>query len=194
MPKHTSSGESPHVQDRDYLKPAEANRLIVAAAKVGRQCERDQVLLRLMYRHGLRVAEARHLRWAHLDLDAPKAKTIHVFRVKGSQDSVHTLDRDEVAGLRRLQVDASGPFVFVSERGGVLSADQIARIVERAGVLAGIGFHVHPHMLRHSAGHMLANEGCDTRLIQDFLGHRDISNTVRYTRLAPGRLASVRVR
>lgn len=70
----------------------------------------------------------------------------------------------------------------------------IARIVERAGEVAGIGFHVHPHMLRHGAGHMLANEGTDTRLIQDFLGHRDIRNTVRYTKLAPARLAAVRVR
>ncbi|MDR3532992.1 MAG: tyrosine-type recombinase/integrase, partial [Rhodopila sp.] len=55
-------------------------------------------------------------------------------------------------------------------------------------------FHVHPHMLRHSAGHMLADEGLDTRLIQDFLGHRDIRNTVRYTKLSPHRLAGVRVR
>jgi site-specific recombinase XerD len=41
---------------------------------------------------------------------------------------------------------------------------------------------------------MLANAGTDTRLIQDFLGHRDIRNTVRYTRLAPARLRAVRVR
>jgi type 1 fimbriae regulatory protein FimB/type 1 fimbriae regulatory protein FimE len=49
-------------------------------------------------------------------------------------------------------------------------------------------------MLRHATGHALANEGTDTRLIQDFLGHASIANTVRYTKLAPGRLAAVRVR
>jgi type 1 fimbriae regulatory protein FimB len=49
-------------------------------------------------------------------------------------------------------------------------------------------------MLRHSVGHMVADEGLDTRLIQDFLGYRDIRNTVRYTKLSPHRLASVRVR
>lgn len=49
-------------------------------------------------------------------------------------------------------------------------------------------------MLRHGAGHMLANVGTDTRLIQDFLGHRDIRNTVRYTQLATARLRAVRVR
>jgi site-specific recombinase XerD len=114
---------------------------------------------------------------------------------------VHTLDRDEVSAdrdevsaLRKLAQDSTSPFVFVSERGGPLSPDMIARIVERAGTLAGLSFHAHPHMLRHSAGHALANAGTDTRLIQDFLGHTSISNTVRYTKLAPGRLAGVRVR
>jgi site-specific recombinase XerD len=49
-------------------------------------------------------------------------------------------------------------------------------------------------MLRHATGYTLANEGTDTRLIKDFLGHASIANTVRYTRLAQGRLAAVRVR
>ncbi|MBV8400686.1 MAG: tyrosine-type recombinase/integrase [Acetobacteraceae bacterium] len=49
-------------------------------------------------------------------------------------------------------------------------------------------------MLRHAAGHMLANEGTDTRLIQAFLGHRDIRHTAHYTAIASKRLAGVRVR
>jgi site-specific recombinase XerD len=49
-------------------------------------------------------------------------------------------------------------------------------------------------MLRHATGYALANEGTDTRLIRDFPGHASIANTVRYTRLAPGRPAAVRVR
>ena len=77
---------------------------------------------------------------------------------------------------------------------GPLSPDMIARVVERAAEAAKLGFHVHPHMLRHATGYALANEGTDTRLIQDFLGHASIANTVRYTRLAPVRLAAVRVR
>jgi site-specific recombinase XerD len=188
-------GEIPHVvRERDYLTSDEANRLINAAGKVGRCQLRDQVLLRLMYRHGLRAAEARHVRWTHFDLDVPRDKTFRVFRVKRGNDSTHMLDRDEVAALRKLQAESSSPYVFTSERGGPLSADMIARIVARAGDEASLGFHVHPHMLRHAAGHMLANEGYDTRSIQDFLGHRDIRNTVRYTQLSAKRLASIRVR
>jgi type 1 fimbriae regulatory protein FimB/type 1 fimbriae regulatory protein FimE len=70
----------------------------------------------------------------------------------------------------------------------------IARIVERAAKTAKLEFHVHRHMLRHATGYALANEGADTRLIQDFLGHASIANTVRHTKLAPGRLATVLVR
>jgi site-specific recombinase XerD len=194
MRGETSQTESPHVSksDRNYLRPEEANAVIKAAGQIGRQQLRDMVLLRLMYRHGLRASEARYCKWTDIDLDG--GKTFHIRRLKGSDDSVHTLDRDEVAGLRKLRDTSESPFVFVSERGGPISPDAIARIVERAGEKAGIGFDVHPHMLRHSAGYMLANEGHDTRLIQSFLGHRNIQHTVRYTQLSAKRLAAVRVR
>ncbi len=56
------------------------------------------------------------------------------------------------------------------------------------------GFIVHPHMLRHACGFFLAEEGTDTRLIQDYLGHKDIKNTVIYTETSQRRLAAVRVR
>jgi site-specific recombinase XerD len=178
---------------RDYLRSDEVNRLITAAGRISRNPLRDQVLLRLMYRHGLRATEARYVRWTDFDLDGDR--TFHVRRLKGSNDSTHQLDRDELAALRKLRDQAQGDvFVFLSERGAPLSPNMIARIVERAAQAAGLGFHVHPHMLRHAAGYMLANQGVDTRLIQDFLGHKNIQNTVRYTQLSAQRLAAVRVR
>jgi site-specific recombinase XerD len=73
-------------------------------------------------------------------------------------------------------------------------AEVVARVIAEAAEQAGIGFHVYPHMLRHSAGYMLANEGIDALLIQAHLGHRDIRNTTRYTALSAKRLAGVRVR
>ena len=192
-----SADKVPHVVrgDRDYLRPDEANAVIEAAGKLGRQGLRDQVLLRLMYRHGLRAGEARNVKWIDFDLTQGSGpKTFHVRRLKGSHDSVHTLDRDEVSALRKLQKESDSPFLFVSERGRPLSPDMIARIVQRAGQAAAIGFHCHPHMLRHSAGYALANSGTDLLLIQAHLGHASIRNTARYTQLAPGRLAGVRVR
>jgi type 1 fimbriae regulatory protein FimB len=59
------------------------------------------------------------------------------------------------------------------------------------GVQAGIAVPVHPHMLRHACGYALAEEGVDTRLIQDYLGHRNIQHTVLYTASNPARFSSI---
>jgi site-specific recombinase XerD len=77
--------------------------------------------------------------------------------------------------------------VFVSERLAPLSVAGYQRMVARAGEAAGFPFLVHSHMLRHSCGYKLANDGQDTRAIQHYLGHRSIASTVRYTALAPDR-------
>jgi type 1 fimbriae regulatory protein FimE len=63
----------------------------------------------------------------------------------------------------------------------------IKRMVARAGEAAGFTFLVHSHMLRHSCGYKLANDGQDTRATQHYLGHKSINSTVRYTALAPDR-------
>jgi type 1 fimbriae regulatory protein FimB/type 1 fimbriae regulatory protein FimE len=68
-----------------------------------------------------------------------------------------------------------------------MTASNVRKIVARAGKLAGIPFPVHPHMLRHGCGYKLANDGHDTRAIQQYLGHKNITHTVRYTELASGR-------
>jgi type 1 fimbriae regulatory protein FimB/type 1 fimbriae regulatory protein FimE len=61
------------------------------------------------------------------------------------------------------------------------------RAAKRIGVRAGFAFPVHAHMLRHACGYALANAGHDTRAIQDWLGHRSIQHTVRFTELSPTR-------
>ena len=186
-----SAGKKPKVADRRHLRPDEARRLIEAAGKRGRYPFRDRVLVRLVYRHGLRASEAVGLRWSQLDLEAG---TLHVVRLKGSIDSTHSLDRDELRDLRKLRQEVSGRYVFETERGGPLSVDALQYIVREAGKLARLDVTVHPHMLRHATGYSLANEGTDTRLIQAFLGHADIRHTALYTALSPKRLAAVRVR
>ncbi|HFV9295705.1 TPA: tyrosine-type recombinase/integrase, partial [Serratia fonticola] len=57
----------------------------------------------------------------------------------------------------------------------------------------GLNVSVHPHMLRHSCGYALADDGIDTRLIQDYLGHRNIQNTVIYTASNAKRFRSIRI-
>ncbi len=68
-----------------------------------------------------------------------------------------------------------------------LTDSAVRKIDARAGQNAGLEFPVHPHMLRHATGYKLANDGHDTRAIQQYLGHKNIQHTVRYTELSPAR-------
>jgi type 1 fimbriae regulatory protein FimB/type 1 fimbriae regulatory protein FimE len=124
------------------------------------------------------------LRWDDISL---AKRTIQVRRLKGSDDSTHYLERDELAGLKRLQreQEPKSAYVFVNERGQPFGRMGIGRMIERAGEAAGLPFPVHAHMLRHSTGYALAGKGMDTRRLQHFLGHVSITNTVRYTAMSP---------
>jgi len=168
---------------REHLTEAEIGKLL-AALKANRHGHRDWLIGLLIYRHGLRVSEACDLRWD--DLDLPK-RTIAIRRLKGSTDSVHYLERDELAGLKRLQreQEPKAAYVFVNERGQPFGRMGVGRMIERAGEAAKLPFPVHVHMLRHSTGYALAGRGMDTRRLQHFLGHASITNTVRYTAMSP---------
>ncbi len=90
--------------------------------------------------------------------------------------------------LTQLKQDSPSSYaVFANERGSQLTTAAIAKIVERAGELADLPLPVHPHMLRHSCGYYLAEQGLPTRDIQEYLGHRNIQHTVRYTAANPAR-------
>ncbi len=172
-------------RSREYLSEKEVGRVIAAAATQGRHGVRDSALILIAYRHGLRVSELVSLRWDQIDLSQG---LVHVSRLKNGLASVHPLRGPELRALRRLQREkANAAYVFVSERKAPLTPDAVRKIVARAGREAGIKFSIHPHMLRHATGYKLANDGHDTRAIQQYLGHRNIQHTTRYTELAPHR-------
>ena len=166
------------------MTPAEVEDL-TDAAKGNRWGHRDGLMVLVAYRHGLRAAELVDLRWNQVDF---RSATLHVRRVKAGTPSSHPILRDELRALRRLQREQeSSPFVFTSERGAPFTTAGFARMVERAGIGAKLGFKAHPHMLRHACGYKLANDGHDTRALQTYLGHRNIQHTVRYSELSPTR-------
>lgn len=167
-----------------YLSSGQIRELKAAARKTGRNGFRDELVVTMLYRHAFRVTELVNLRWDRLDLEAGK---IHVERAKGSSDSVHYLEADEIRALNKLKKESRSDFVFCSERGGPMTERTAFGIVQRAGKIAGIPFKVHPHQLRHSKGTQLAMKGADTRAIQDYLGHKNIMHTVRYTKLSSER-------
>jgi len=172
-------------KDREYLFPEEVDELMRAARSIGRHGDRDAAIILLMFRHGLRTAELIALRWVHVDL---KRGYLDVHRAKGGSDSKQPLRGPQMRALRQLKRDYEGsPYVFITERGAPLSSRTVRHIVARAGEEAGLPFAVHPHQLRHACGYYLASKGHDTRAIQDYLGHRDIHHTVRYTKMAPQR-------
>ena len=173
------------VRSREYLTSNEIEALMAAAKRSGRHGQRDATVILIAYRHGLRVSELVALRWDQIDL---KQGTLHVNRLKNGSESVHPLRGPELRALRRAQRDyPSSPYVFLTERKGPLTASSVRKIVARAGRNAGIPFPVHPHMLRHACGYKLANDGHDTRAIQQYLGHKNITHTVKYTELAADR-------
>ncbi len=76
---------------------------------------------------------------------------------------------------------------FLSERKAPMTDSAFRKILYRTGEEAKLGLPVHPHMLRHSCGFKLANDGQDTRSIQYYLGHKNIQNTMPYTQISPNR-------
>jgi len=173
------------VRSREYLTPDEVEELIKAAKNIGRHGHRDAALILLAYRHGFRVSELIALRWDQIDL---KQGLLHVNRLKNGTPSNHPIRGPEIRALRRLQREyPETPYVFVTERKGPLTPSTVRKIVARAGREAKLPFPAHPHMLRHACGYKLANDGHDTRAIQHYLGHKNITHTVRYTELAADR-------
>lgn len=169
---------------REYLTRKEIDLILAAAGDIWHG-KRNQCLILMTYRHGLRASEALNMKWDQIDLDGA---TIYVDRLKGSVPSVHYLEPDEVRLLRILQREQKrqrkhSVYVFLSERGGPLTVDAYRKMLKSIEEIAGFPFRLHPHMLRHSTGYGLANSGESTRRIQHYLGHKNIQNTVRYTTL-----------
>ena len=106
------------------------------------------------------------------------------------------LDKEIYALKRWLAIRSSWPqaaseWLFLSRKGNPLSRQQFYQIIASSGGLAGLPLEIHPHMLRHSCGFALANMGIDTRLIQNYLGHRNIRHTVWYTASNAGRFYGI---
>ncbi|HEM8497969.1 TPA: tyrosine-type recombinase/integrase [Burkholderia multivorans] len=176
------------MSERKYLTQNEVERLM-AATKGSRNEARDRCLLLLMFRHGLRVSEACGLMLSQVDTDS---RVLHVSRLKKGLSTTHPLRADELRAIKawmtqRERMTPDTHAFFVSERRQPLNRRTAWAAIRRYGELAGLPLDTHPHMLRHACGYALADQGADTRLIQDYLGHRNIQHTVRYTATNPAR-------
>jgi integrase/recombinase XerD len=155
----------------------------------------DHAVLELAYASGLRLAELRGIRLEHLHLDAGFVTVIG----KGNKERVVPLGRKAIeainsylaAGRPELVTGASSANLFLTRRGRPFAATTLWLRIKRRARRAGIERNVTPHMLRHSfATHLLEN-GADLRVIQELLGHSNISTTEVYTHVAVSRLREV---
>lgn len=168
---------------RKYLSGEEVVRLLQAVSTDAVK-SRDYCMISMAFWHGLRVSELLSLKLADYD---PLAQCIHIRRLKGGFSTVQPLHPNEESALQRwLQErkrwpDPAQPWLFLSRQGGKLSRQRFYQLLRTYGQVAQLPLPVHPHMLRHACGYALAERGNDTRLIQDYLGHRNIRHTVLYT-------------
>jgi type 1 fimbriae regulatory protein FimB len=174
--------------DRKHLTGREVERLI-EATKGSRNEARDRCLLLLMFRHGLRVSEACGLKLDQVDTES---RVLHVARLKGGLSTTQPLRGDELRAVsawlkERARMKPTGKAFFVSEQRKPLHRSTVNLALRKYSAAASLPLLAHPHMLRHACGFALADQGADTRLIQDYLGHRNIQHTVRYTATNPAR-------
>ena len=166
---------------RKHLTPAEVTALLRAARKSGRYRLRDEALVMIAYRHGLRAAELVNLRWSAIDL---RGHTISIRRAKGGMSTEHPLLAVELRLLGKLRREnPDSEYVFLSERGTPMTTANFRKVLDRLAGAAGsaVAIKVNPHALRHACGFYLAGKGVDTRALSHYLGHRSLQSTERYT-------------
>ena len=176
------------MSDRKHLVSTEVDKLL-AATKGSHNEARDRCRLLLMFRHGLRVSEACGLRLSQVNTES---RVLHVARLKHGLSTTHPLRGDELRAIKawladRAKMKPDTDAFFISERRAPLSRKTAWLAIRSYGERAGLPVEAHPHMLRHACGFALADQGADTRLIQDYLGHRNIQHTVMYTATNPAR-------
>ncbi|MDK1705096.1 tyrosine-type DNA invertase [Serratia rubidaea] len=168
---------------RKYLSETEINKMI-NQTQDGINSARDSCIIIMCFIHGLRASELCQLTIEHVELTEQR---IFIPRLKNGLSVQHPLQPDEITILRKwldkraVHLQANQPWLFLSRKGGRLSRQQVYRLIRKYGEAANLACPAHPHMLRHSCGYSLADRGIDTRLIQDYLGHRNIQHTVLYT-------------
>lgn len=179
----------------ETLNEAEVERLLENIPTDDPLGVRDRALVELLYASGLRISELVNARLEHLSLEEK------VIRVTGKGNKTRLvpvggkaceaiaayLERGRPHFVKR----RTGSELFLSVRGGKLTTVRCWQILKARAKTAGLEENVYPHLLRHSfATHLLTN-GADLRLIQEMLGHADISTTQIYTHVDSTRLKNV---
>ena len=180
----------------DTLNESETRQLVESVTGHEPRDLRDRAILELFYAAGLRLAELTNASLENLSADEGWIRVTG----KGKKTRMAPVGKDALSALKRY-IDSGRPqlvkkkttnWIFLSSRGDRLTTARIQQIVKERALRAGLDpARIHPHLLRHSfATHLLSN-GADLRVIQEMLGHADISTTQIYTHVDQARLKEV---
>lgn len=183
----------------EYLSVAEIESLLKAPNVRKPQGMRDQAVLELMYATGLRASEVTSMKAGHLNFETGYIRVIgkgekeRVVPVGGAaRKSVERyLEKVRPVWAAKNKRAAPSDALFLNKLGTRLSRQAVWAIIKRNAAAAGIRKKMYPHILRHSfATHLLEN-GADLRVVQELLGHSDISTTQIYTHVEKSRLKAI---
>lgn len=188
---------SPKLDKRlpSFLTIEEVKRLLETPDLSTPQGQRDRALLELLYASGIRVSELVQLNLEQINLDT---REIRVWG-KGAKERVVLMGKPATEALAayisegrlKLLGERRNSTLFVNRYGGRLPERRVQRILEKYTILARIDKRVHPHMLRHTFATHLLDGGADLRVVQELLGHADLSSTQIYTHVTKSRAKKV---
>ncbi len=188
---------SPKLDKRlpSFLTLEEVKRLLEAPDLSTPQGQRDRALLELLYAAGLRVSELAQLNLEQVNLDT------HEIRVwgKGAKERIVLMGEPAAEALNaylsqgrpKLLGKKRSSALLLNRYGERLPERRIQIILGKYARLAGIDKRVHPHMLRHTFATHLLDGGADLRVVQELLGHADLSSTQIYTHVTKSRAKKV---
>lgn len=176
------------------LSRTQVNQLISAPNPKSKLYSRDVAILELLYASGLRASELCDLKTRDLN------SSIGVVRVmgKGAKERIVPVGKSALAAIARYQEECrptlargDDPHLFLSRTGKPMERIGLWMLVEKYGRSSGILREVSPHTLRHCFATHLISGGADLRVVQELLGHSDISTTQIYTHVDQDRLKAV---
>ncbi|MFV0338905.1 MAG: site-specific tyrosine recombinase/integron integrase [Chthoniobacterales bacterium] len=182
----------------DTLRVEQIERVILTIDRRAPMGLRDAAWLELLYSSGLRVGELCALR---IEAYYPEEQMVRVTG-KGDKTRIIPVGRKAIEAINiylekgrpAFVGPKTGSYVFLSVRGKALTSQRIWQLIKKYAKMAGLDENVYPHLFRHSfATHLLAN-GADLRIIQELLGHADISTTQIYTHVDSRRLKNIHQR
>lgn len=180
----------------DSLNEDEVRRLIESVNGSAPLDRRDRAILELFYASGVRLSELTDAKLENLSLEEGWIRVTG----KGSKtrlSPVGTAARESLAawlefGRPALVKPKTQSHIFISKLGTRLTTVRIHQIIKERAAMCGLDpTRIHAHLLRHSFATHLLNNGADLRVIQEMLGHADISTTQIYTHVDQARLKEV---